>query len=117
VVLVRQGSFGELTADVATPLVMVLTELMQNAVEHAFEGRAGGTVVVRAARYGKWLDVTVADDGAGLPPGFSLTGGKTLGLQIVQTLVGSELQGTIKLRPGPAGGTEAALRLAVTRRT
>jgi two-component system, sensor histidine kinase PdtaS len=117
VVLVREGSFGELTADVATPLVMVLTELMQNAVEHAFEGRTGGRVAVCAARYGRWLDVTVADDGAGLPPGFSLTGGKTLGLQIVQTLVSSELEGTIKFRPRPGGGTEAALRLAVTGRT
>src|SRR5262249_22984084 len=79
VALRREGSFGELTADVATPLVMVLTELMQNAVEHAFEGRAGGTVVVRAARYGRWLEVTVVDDGAGLPSGFDLAGGQTLG--------------------------------------
>ncbi|MFY9915220.1 MAG: histidine kinase N-terminal domain-containing protein, partial [Nocardioidaceae bacterium] len=35
VATVRNGSFGELPADVATPLAMVLTEVLQNAVEHA----------------------------------------------------------------------------------
>ena len=116
VVLRRQGSFGELPADVATPLVMVLTELMQNAVEHAFEGRPGGTVVVRATRNGKWLDVTVTDDGAGLPAGFDAGAGETLGLQIVHTLVSAELRGSIEMRPAPGGGTEAVLRMRVTRR-
>jgi two-component sensor histidine kinase len=116
VALHRQGSFGELPADVATPLVMVLTELMQNAVEHAFAGRATGTVTVRASRYGKWLDVVVADDGAGLPANFDMGGGETLGLQIVQTLVSSELQGSIEFRPGTNCGTEAVMRIGVTRR-
>ncbi|HSV68089.1 MAG TPA: histidine kinase N-terminal domain-containing protein [Mycobacteriales bacterium] len=129
VVLRREGSFGELPAEIATPLVMVLTELMQNAVEHAFAGldssevdvpgrdRPQGTVTVRAARCGKWLDVTVADDGVGLPAGFRLASGDTLGLQIVRTLVTSELQGTIDVRPRPERGTEAVLRVRVTRRT
>jgi two-component sensor histidine kinase len=116
VVLRREGSFGELPADVATPLVMVLTELMQNAVEHAFEGGLTGTVVVRGTRNGRWLDVTVADDGAGLPPGFDLGAGETLGLQIVQTLISTELRGSIEVRPGVRGGTEAVLRMRVTRR-
>ena len=113
----REGSFGELPAEVATPLVMVLTELMQNAVEHAFADRPKGSVVVRATRNGRWLDVTVADDGAGLPVDFDLTTKDTLGLQIVQTLVSTELQGTIELRPGRHRGTEAVLRVRVTRRT
>jgi two-component system, sensor histidine kinase PdtaS len=116
VTLRRTGSFGELPADVATPLVMALTELMQNAVEHAFENRPAGTVTVSGSRDGKWLDVVVADDGTGLPEGFVLGAGGTLGLQIVQTLVGTELQGALDLRPRAGGGTEAVLRIRVTRR-
>jgi two-component system, sensor histidine kinase PdtaS len=116
VVLRREGSFGELPADVATPLVMVLTELMQNAVEHAFEGLPGGTVVVCASRNGKWLEVTVTDDGAGLPAGFDVGSGDTLGLQIVHTLVSTELRGSIEMGPAGGGGTQAALRMRVTRR-
>jgi two-component sensor histidine kinase len=37
VVVRREGDFGVLPAEIATPLVMVLNELLQNAVEHAFE--------------------------------------------------------------------------------
>ena len=36
-----EGAAGELPAEVATPLALVLSEVMQNAVEHAFPGRAG----------------------------------------------------------------------------
>jgi two-component system, sensor histidine kinase PdtaS len=110
------GSFGELSADVATPLVMVLTELVQNAIEHAFGEDASGTVTVAARRTGKWLDVTVGDNGRGLPDGFSLAGSDRLGLQIVRTLVQSELRGSIEVRPRTAGGTDAVLRVPLTRR-
>ena len=34
----RVGDFGVLDADRATALVMVITELVQNAIEHAFDG-------------------------------------------------------------------------------
>ncbi len=37
----RVGSFGQLPTDLATPLSMVLTELLQNALEHGLRGRSG----------------------------------------------------------------------------
>ena len=110
----REGTFGILPAEVATPLVVVLTELLHNAVEHAFAGAtasASGQVVLRPRRVGPWLDVTVEDDGAGLPAGFSLEASEGLGLQIVRALVESELDGTIKLGGGNGGGTAASLRI------
>ena len=55
------------------------------------------------------LVVGVADDGAGLPPGFDPSAGG-LGLQIVRTLVEGELGGTLRL--GAAGpGTRVDLEL------
>jgi two-component sensor histidine kinase len=115
--LAREGSFGVLAADVATPLVMVLTEVVQNAVEHGFPGTRTGTVTVTACRSSRWLEVVVADDGAGLPAGFSLAASDRLGLQIVRTLVQSELRGDIVVRPREAGtGTEAVLDVPLTRR-
>ena len=66
----RTGSFGALTAEVATPLAMVLTELLQNATEHAFAERPGSRRGRRRARAAGRLRVTVADDGRGLPDGF-----------------------------------------------
>ncbi|SDN45182.1 sensor histidine kinase [Allokutzneria albata] len=113
----REGKFGVVPAELATPLVMVLTELVQNAFEHAFEPGQRGDVLVTAERSSKWLDVVVHDDGRGLPPGFSLERTKSLGLQIVRTLVESELRGSLSLRRRTsAPGTEAVLRVPLKRR-
>jgi two-component sensor histidine kinase len=111
VVVRREGTFGVVPAAIATPLVMVLTELVQNAFEHAFLPEQRGEVVVRAERSAKWLDVVIADDGRGLPAGFSLERTDRLGLQIVRTLVDSELRGSLSLRRRDRGGTEAVLRV------
>ena len=108
----RQGSFGTLPAEVATPLAMVLTELVQNAVEHGFAG-AAGTVTVRARRSGERLVVEVVDDGRGLPAGFDLDRSTGLGLSIVRTLVESELGGRLELGAGVGGGTSITLDVPV----
>ncbi|MBW4716272.1 sensor histidine kinase [Saccharothrix obliqua] len=116
VVVRREGRFGVVPAELATPLVMVLTELVQNAFEHAYPAGEQGEVVVRAERSAKWLDVVISDDGRGLPPGFSLERTERLGLQIVRTLVESELRGSLSLRRRPRGGTEAVLRVPLRAR-
>ena len=103
--VVRSGSFGELDGDVATPLAMVLTELVQNAVEHARATR----ISVEVKRTDTTLAVVVRDDGLGLPAGFVLADSTRLGLRIVRTLVEGELRGTIVLEPGDDGGTAARL--------
>ena len=54
------------------------------------------------------LGVRVTDDGAGLPEGFSLEAATGLGLSIVRTLVTTELDGTIDVRPGEATATARA---------
>jgi two-component sensor histidine kinase len=116
VVVRREGSFGVLAAELATPLVMVLTELVQNALEHAFEPGRHGEVVLRAERSARSLEVAVCDDGRGLPPDFSLERADRLGLQIVQTLMGSELRGSLQLERREPTGTVALVRLPLTTR-
>ncbi|HET9254700.1 MAG TPA: histidine kinase dimerization/phosphoacceptor domain -containing protein, partial [Pseudonocardiaceae bacterium] len=116
VVVRREGAVGVLAAELATPLVMVLTELVQNALEHAFEPGRGGEVVLRADRSAAALQVTVSDDGRGLPPDFSLARAERLGLQIVRTLVDSELRGSLELQRRAPRGTMAILRMPLTLR-
>src|SRR3954454_17138634 len=102
----RSGSFGTLPAEVATPLAMVLTELLQTAVEHGYEGLdRPGRVDIVVERQGDELSVSVVDDGRGLPPGFDAAASDRLGLQIVRTLVGSELGGELPIAPPRSGGT------------
>jgi len=117
--LKRKGSFGVVVAEIATPLVMVLAELVQNAVEHAFPAGRPGKIEIAASRSARWLDVLIRDNGRGLPSGFSLERADGLGLQIVRTLVESELRGSLslrRLRDGGTNGTEAALRIPLSRR-
>ena len=98
----RSGEFGVLPAEVATPLVLVLTELVQNAAEHGLSG-AGGSVRVEAGRSADAVRLAVVDRGAGLPAGFDPDAGGGLGLQIVRTLVEQELGGALALRPADPG--------------
>lgn len=113
----REGSLGVFPAERATPLVMVLTELVQNSVEHAFDPGASGTVTLRAERSARWLDVVVHDEGKGLPEGFDLGSSDRLGLQIVRTLVAAELGGTLRLERAAPTGTDARLRVPLGRVT
>lgn len=108
----RTGSFGELPAAAATPLVLAVTELLHNAAEHAFPEGEPGVIELVAERTGDDLVVRVRDDGQGLPAEFDPSAGQGLGLQIVRTLVVSELGGTLDmgLPPGERG-TEVVLTL------
>ncbi len=109
----RVGSFGQVRAEDATSLAMVVSELAQNAVEHGV-GETGGEVVVRARRRAgraaadggrsDLLTVTICDDGAGLPGG-RLPAGAGLGSQIVHSLV-QDLGGKISWTPRSPKGTE-----------
>jgi two-component sensor histidine kinase len=113
----RVGALGVLDADRATALIMVITELVQNAIEHAFDASAKqGCVTIRAERSARWLDVVVHDDGRGLPDGFSLEKSDRLGLQIVRTLVSAELDGSLGMHEAPEGGTDVVLRVPIGRR-
>ncbi|WP_412542070.1 histidine kinase N-terminal domain-containing protein [Longispora sp. K20-0274] len=116
VTLRREGTFGVLSAEIATPLVMVLNELLQNAVEHAYGPAEQGEVVISAHRWRRQLHVTVSDSGQGLPADFDLDASKRLGLQIVRTLVTGELRGTIELRNRVDSGMEAVVVVPLSRR-
>jgi two-component system, sensor histidine kinase PdtaS len=108
------GELGEVPADVATPLAVVLAELLQNAVEHAFaeievdgadrpdrvdtaaEGHITvGHIAVLLSSDGSQLSVEVSDDGTGLPEGFDFDVTQSLGLSIVRDLVRTQIGGTI----------------------
>jgi two-component system, sensor histidine kinase PdtaS len=95
-----KGDGGRVPANVATPLSVVLTELLQNAVDHGFpEGSGGGEVVVRLDNDDTRMAIKVVDNGHGVEPDFELEAATGLGLSIVRTLVTTELNGSIEMRP------------------
>jgi two-component sensor histidine kinase len=103
-----EGDAGIVPAEVATPLAVVLNELLQNAVDHAF-GTGGGRVVVQVATESDRIDLAVRDDGRGLPDGFSFESATGLGLSIVRALVVSDLGGSISASSPTGSGTLVSL--------
>jgi two-component sensor histidine kinase len=102
------GSGGRVPANAASPLSVVMTELLQNAVDHGFpEGSGGGGVAVVLSHDGTHLTLRVVDNGRGVAPGFDLDQATGLGLSIVRTLVTTELNGTIEMRPATTGDLAA----------
>jgi two-component system, sensor histidine kinase PdtaS len=112
-----RGKFGRLPSATATPLALVLSELMQNALQHGLSRPAAetevGTLLVTASRHDDRLAVTVADNGTGLPPGFDLSQATSLGLQIVRTLVVGELGGSLEIGDREGGGTLVSVELPI----
>lgn len=100
----RVGSWGALPGDLATPLAMIASELLNNAVEHA----RAQVVSLVLARGDRDLLLTVRDDGQGLPEGFD-PANTGLGLSIVQSLATGDLHGTFAIEPAEDGGTQARI--------
>jgi two-component sensor histidine kinase len=128
IVITTHGDLGDVTADVATPLAVTLAELLQNAVEHAFDVEPAGAhenpahkaevghVDVTLSHQDGELVVAVRDDGRGLPEGFDIEGTTSLGLSIVRDLVASQLEGRIAMEAIPAaegGGTRVVISVPV----
>ncbi len=110
--IVREGSWGSLPSDFATPLAMIVSELLHNAVEHA----RATTIHVLLGRddASDSLVMTVADDGVGLPEGFDASE-PGLGLSIVTSLVTGDLHGECDVIGGPGLGTRVHVQVPAPR--
>ncbi len=101
-----KGESLSLPSRSATNLALIVNELMQNALEHAFPDMKEGSIDITLATAPEALIVSVRDNGQGLraqsKPG--------LGTEIIRTLVEEELKGRLVYETG-AGGTMATIYL------
>ncbi|MEY4137615.1 MAG: hypothetical protein RL205_1743 [Actinomycetota bacterium] len=105
-VIEREGECSAIPEELVTPLAMAVSELLQNAVEHAKAARIRVVISEGAGAIG----IDVIDDGAGLPDGFTMESAG-LGLQIVESLVQNEARGTFRLLPSEGHGTAARIEV------
>lgn len=85
-----------LNMDQGIAVGMIITELISNAFKHAFPGEAHGRVGINVESIDTdEIELTVADDGAGLPADFDIRKPSSLGLRLVEATVTRELGGTI----------------------
>lgn len=92
-----EGDTVILPSEKASSLALVINELVQNSIEHAFAGRAEGLIGLRIASREDVYEIDLYDDGAGLPAEFNPQASKRLGLQIARTLVEDDLGGSFAL--------------------
>ena len=105
--IARKGEIGSLDPRIATPLSLVVTELIHNALEHGL-AESGANLTIQVERFEEKAQIVIFDDGVGLPEGFTILESANLGLQIVRTLTENELKGSINLVRTDRG-TEAQL--------
>ena len=94
--ITRTGEISSLDPRIATPLALVITELIHNALEHGLATQGSG-LHISIDRTNKDCVIEVSDDGVGLPSDFDFNTSSNLGLQIVRTLTENELKGSIEL--------------------
>ncbi|MFC1835545.1 PAS domain S-box protein [Thermodesulfobacteriota bacterium] len=95
----------------AVPLGFLINELVSNSLKHAFPDRERGSVTIALGRSGQdELQLTVLDDGIGIPETVELGASRFSGLSLV-TLFTKQLDGRLELVRH--GGTEFRIRFSV----
>jgi len=81
----------------ASPLGLVANELISNSLKYAFPDEREGEISVSIKKLDKELELTVMDNGVGIPDGLDWKNSNTLGLKLVRTLVENQLDGSIDM--------------------
>jgi two-component system, sensor histidine kinase PdtaS len=94
----------ELDSSKAVSLALIVTELIQNCMKHAFNERSIGNVTIHFKRNGQMIELGVNDDGNGIDPNIELN---HLGIEIVKNLTSYDLNGTFEFLEQGCQGTKA----------
>jgi two-component sensor histidine kinase len=110
VMLVVDAEPVEVIVDKAVPLVLVVNELVTNAVKYAFPRGRAGRIWVRLRNGGDNVTLIVEDNGTGLPADFDMTRSTGLGFTLIVGLVG-QIGGTLTPGTAPQGGARFTVTL------
>ncbi|MEY2490769.1 MAG: hypothetical protein QOC70_2711 [Verrucomicrobiota bacterium] len=94
--------------DTAVTLGLIANELLLNALKHGFDGRSAGKLTVELHAGTNRNQMTVTDDGSGLPPGFNASNNAGLGMELVLGMT-RQIHGEAKIENDPAGGTRTTI--------
>lgn len=86
-----------LPSEHASSLALVVNELIQNSIEHGFIGLRQGVIGLDITTNDENYLIDLYDNGTGIPSDFNPQASKSLGLQIVRTLIEDDLNGTFEL--------------------
>jgi two-component sensor histidine kinase/ligand-binding sensor domain-containing protein len=93
--------------DTLVPVGLILSETISNAMKYAFVGRTEGTLFISLRKTSNFFfELTISDNGVGMPHNMDVKSAKTLGLQLIH-LLADQVDGRIVLEP--ADGTRWVL--------
>jgi two-component sensor histidine kinase len=98
----------EVGLEQAAPLALIVTELLTNALKHAFPDARTGTIALTLRTQGANAVLRVSDDGVGLAS--PKPAARRSGLRLAERLA-QQLDGTLTIEPGP--GTSFRLEFPV----
>jgi two-component sensor histidine kinase len=84
-----------ISIDQASPLGLVINELLSNSLKYAFPDERKGEINVSMKKLNKELELKVMDNGVGMPKGLDWKNSNSLGLKLVRTLVENQLDGSL----------------------
>lgn len=93
-----------LMVEEAIPLALMVNEVLANALKHAFKGEMEGKIDVELKANGRMIELTIEDNGKGLPKDFSIDQSNGLGVTLIRQFT-KQLGGSFELRSGKEGGT------------
>ncbi|MFN3846026.1 MAG: sensor histidine kinase [Paracoccaceae bacterium] len=99
------------TGDQATPLALIVVELVSNAVEHATRDGAITHLILTVRSTSDQAIFVVQDDGKGLPPGFVAEKSRSLGLRVALQFT-EQLHGVLRFEN--VNGTRVTLTIPLT---
>jgi two-component sensor histidine kinase len=90
----------KLPISTAIPCGLIVNELVTNALKHAFPNGRNGTITMRLQRMDDHsAELSVSDDGVGLPATDRRTSSRTLGMELV-TILTEQIRGTLDIERG-----------------
>ena len=95
------GDNFEINSDKATTIALIVNELVENCIKHAFKNRDKGQITVKVTRGEMKSRISIKDDGTGMDEKDFDKG--SIGLQIVKSLVKEKLYGNLELKTGNKG--------------
>lgn len=80
----------------ATSIALIINELINNCLKHAFPNKISGLITVKCKKNKKIILLSVEDNGIGIPPDFDIKKRSSLGLSIVSSIIEYEFKGKIE---------------------
>ena len=96
----------KITLELAIPVGLIVNEILTNALKYAFPEGARGVISMDARRLvDDQLQITITDNGPGLPPDFDPLETDTLGFKLIRSITEDQLGGELAYQSQGTGLT------------